>query len=63
MAERDVSSKENFQHDEAKRVTTGDSTADDVATDPYGDLTLWQAMKKWRRVVVYSICLTSVITM
>ncbi len=63
MAEREISSKENFQEDEAKRVASGDSAADNVAADPYGDLTLWQAVKKWRRVVLYSICLTSVITM
>ncbi len=63
MGEREDSSKEHFHHDEAKRVASGDSDAIYVVTDPYANLTLWQAIKKWRRVVVYCVCLTSAITM
>ena len=48
--------------DEVKGVVTEESAAD-VAADPYSDLTLWQAVKKWRRVVLYCVCLASTITM
>lgn len=72
MADRD-SGKEDAVVVEKIETTTGNTlsnipsgmslAADHLQTNEHAHLTLKESLKKWRRVVMYSLCLASAILM
>lgn len=58
MAEKDDSIKMK-----SELVEVADSMDEPLQTNEDAHLTLKQSLKKWRRVVIYSLCMTSAILM
>ncbi|PNY23401.1 Uncharacterized protein TCAP_06660 [Tolypocladium capitatum] len=66
MGDIPASSKASARHGQDKGEATGracTTQVQEVETDPHVDLTLWQGVKKWPRIVFYCIAVASGILM